>query len=143
MKPRIISPQLKGRANRNLRRSKETRIFSLTLKEHKEALIERITNSFMEKKAETQEKAAEFTESISEKMAKLSKLAKEYKEAKKNALVIPAAIKKLSLEIKTFIFKFIANIIIRHSSKKTFCRITPIIVFNEFFNRLTPTLMML
>jgi stearoyl-CoA desaturase (delta-9 desaturase) len=86
---------------RNLRRSKETRIFSLMLKEHKEALIERITNSFMEKKTEAQEKAAEFTESISEKMTKLSKLAKEYKEAKKNALVMPAGIKKLSLEIKS------------------------------------------
>ncbi len=85
---------------RNLRKSQETRILSLMLKEHKEALIDRIKNSLIEKKDAAEEKVNKFTESLSEKLANLQALAKELKDAKHDKLTLPASVKKLSADIK-------------------------------------------
>jgi stearoyl-CoA desaturase (delta-9 desaturase) len=85
---------------RNLRKSQETRVLSLMLKEHKEALIDRIKNSFIEKKDAAEEKVNKFTEGLSEKLANLQALAKELKDAKHDKLTMPASVKKLSSDIK-------------------------------------------
>ncbi|MCH9621409.1 MAG: hypothetical protein S4CHLAM20_08290 [Chlamydiia bacterium] len=85
---------------KNLRRSSEPRILSLMLKEHKEALVERIKNSFLEKKADTEEKVIKATDALTEKLSELQTLIKEYKKAKKDKLTHPA-LKKISREIKT------------------------------------------
>jgi stearoyl-CoA desaturase (delta-9 desaturase) len=85
---------------RNLRRSQETRILSLMLKEHKEALIDKIKHSIIDKKEVVEEKVHKFTDSLSEKLSHLQSLIKELKEAKNDALKMPESVKKLSMELK-------------------------------------------
>lgn len=84
----------------NLRRSSEPRILTLMIKEHKEALVERIKHSFLEKKNEAEEKVNKVTDTLTEKLLELQKLVKEYKKAKKEKLVLPTSLKTLSREIK-------------------------------------------
>ncbi len=84
----------------NLRKSSETRVLSLMLKEHKEALVQRIKNSIIEKKHEAEEKVNKVTDSLAEKLNQLQTLVKEYTEAKKSKLVMPESLKRLSSEVK-------------------------------------------
>jgi len=84
----------------NLRKSSETRVLSLMLKEHKEALVQRIKNSIIEKKHEAEEKVNKVTDSLAEKLNRLQVLVKEYTDAKKDKLVMPDGLKRLSAEVK-------------------------------------------
>jgi len=84
----------------NLRKSSETRVLSLMLKEHKEALVQRIKNSIIEKKHEAEEKVNKVTDSLAEKLNRLQVLVKEYTDAKKDKMVMPEGLKRLSAEVK-------------------------------------------
>lgn len=84
---------------KNLRKSQETRILTLMLKEHKEALHKRIKNSIIEKKQEATDRVNNVTDALSEKLTRLQSLVKEYKNAKRQALM-PDGVKNLSNEIK-------------------------------------------
>lgn len=84
----------------NLRKSSETRVLSLMLKEHKEALVQRIKNSIIEKKQEAEEKVNKVTDSLAEKLNRLQVLVKEYTDAKKDKLVMPEGLRRLSAEVK-------------------------------------------
>ena len=70
------------------------------IKEHKEALVERIKSSILEKKTDAVEKVVKATDSLTEQLSKLQALVREYKKAKKDKLALPASIKKISKEIK-------------------------------------------
>lgn len=84
----------------NLRRSKETKIFSLMLKEHKRALLDKIKESLLERKQDAEEKVNKVTGDLAEKVLKLQTLVKEYREAKKGSITLPKSVKNLSREIK-------------------------------------------
>jgi stearoyl-CoA desaturase (delta-9 desaturase) len=85
----------------NLRKSKETKVLSLMIKEHKEALQERIKLSFLEKKTEAIDKVTKVTDSLGEKLTNLQAILKQYKDAKKDKIVSSTEnIKRLGREVK-------------------------------------------
>lgn len=68
---------------RDLKKVNQNRIAEQMIKEHKRALLEKIKESFAEKREDLEEKVSYFTENLISKIAKLNTLVQEYKTSKK------------------------------------------------------------
>ena len=55
------------------------------IKEHKRALLEKLHDSFAEKREDLEQKVAYFTETLIDKLAKLNTLVQQYKASKKTS----------------------------------------------------------
>lgn len=84
----------------NLRRSKESRILKLMIKEHKEALIKKLKRSIIEKREEAEQTVHQVCDSLIQKISNLQDLVKKHKKASKDALTLPESLQNLSREIK-------------------------------------------
>ncbi len=69
----------------DLKKVSNARIAEQMIKEHKRALLEKLTESFVEKREELEQKVSYFTENLIDKLSKLNTLMQEYKASKKTA----------------------------------------------------------
>jgi stearoyl-CoA desaturase (delta-9 desaturase) len=68
---------------KDLKKVNQSRIAEQMIKEHKRALLEKIKESFTEKREELEEKVSYFTENLIDNLAKLNALIQQYKTSKK------------------------------------------------------------
>jgi stearoyl-CoA desaturase (delta-9 desaturase) len=68
---------------KDLKKVNQNRIAEQMIKEHKRALLEKIKESFVEKREDLEERVSFFTENLISKIAKLNTLVQEYKTSKK------------------------------------------------------------
>ncbi len=68
---------------KDLKKVNENRIAEQMIKEHKRALLEKIKESFTEKREDLEEKVAYFTENLIDNLTKLNALIQKYKTSKK------------------------------------------------------------
>ncbi len=74
----------KFRLARDLKKVNQARIAEQMIKEHKRALLEKLHESFTEKKEDLELKVTYFTENLIDKLSKLNTLMQEYKSCKKS-----------------------------------------------------------
>jgi stearoyl-CoA desaturase (delta-9 desaturase) len=70
---------------RDLKKVSDTRIAEQMIKEHKRALLEKLHETFTEKREDLEEKVAYFTDTLIQKLSRLNTLIQQYKSSKKLA----------------------------------------------------------
>ena len=74
----------KLRLAKDLKKVNHARIAEQMIKEHKRALLEKLTETFSEKREDLEQKVTYFTETLIEKLSKLNALVAQYKTYKKS-----------------------------------------------------------
>ncbi len=74
----------KFRLAKDLKKVNHARIAEQMIKEHKRALLEKLTETFSEKREDLEQKVSYFTENLIEKLSKLNTLVAQYKAYKKS-----------------------------------------------------------
>ena len=83
---------------RDLKVVNNARIAEQMIKDHKRALLEKITQSLVEKREELEEKVSFFTENLITKLSKLNTLTQQYKQTKRKELMHEISALKKSLK---------------------------------------------
>ena len=83
----------------SLRRANEGRIIGIMLQEHKEKLLEKLTNSLSTKRDELEEKVVEFTDSLAETLKSYQNALAKYRASRKDFGRFTKHIRPLSKEL--------------------------------------------